>query len=96
MSIEKAAARGVVWNIATGVGARIVSLVGTLLLTRFIAPAEYGEVSAAIICVQTASVLTHFTFGQYIIAYKSKANVVFQAGAIHFALGILAMAFVSC
>jgi lipopolysaccharide exporter len=94
MSIEKTAARGVVWNIATGVGARIVGLVGTLVLTRFIAPAEYGEVSAALICIQTASVLSFFAFGQYIIAYKAKPDVVFQGAVLHFLLGAVAMAVV--
>ncbi len=94
MSIEKAAARGVVWNIATGMGARVVSLVGTLVLTRFIAPADYGEVSAALICIQTASVLTFFAFGQYIIAYKSRPSVVSQASVLHFVLGVVAMAVV--
>lgn len=91
MSIEKAAARGVIWNVATGVGARAVSLVGTLLLTRFIAPLEYGEVSAAVICIQTASVLTFFAFGQYIIANRSRSEVVSQATALHFGVGLVAM-----
>lgn len=94
MSIEKAAARGVVWNIATGLGARVVSIVGTLVLTRFIAPAEYGEVSAALICIQTATVLTFFGFGQYIIAFRSKPSAVSQAAVLHFALGVVAMAVV--
>ena len=94
MSIEKAAARGVVWNLVTGLGARVVSLVGTLVLTRFIAPAEYGEVSAALICIQTANVLTFFAFGQYLIAFRSKPSVVSQAAVLHFGLGVLAMAVV--
>ena len=94
MSIEKAAARGVVWNIATGLGARVVSLVGTLVLTRFIAPAEYGEVSAALVCIQTATVLTFFGFGQYVIAFRSKPSAVSQAAVLHFALGVIAMTIV--
>lgn len=92
MSIEKKAARGVAWNMATGVGTRVVGLVGTLVLTRFIAPAEYGEVSAAVICVQTANQLSSFAFGQYLIANKSEAKVAFQAAVVHFLLGVLAMA----
>jgi lipopolysaccharide exporter len=76
---------------ATGVGTRVVGLVGTLVLTRFIAPADYGEVSAAAICVLTASQLTFFAFGQYIIAHKSPADVAFQAAALHMGLGLAAM-----
>src|SRR5437899_2000666 len=91
MSIEKSAARGVAWNMVTGVGMRIVGLLGTLLLTRFIAPAEYGEVSAASICVLTASQLTFFAVGQYIIAHKSDPDVSFQAATINFGLTAVAM-----
>jgi lipopolysaccharide exporter len=91
VSIEKRAARGVAWNMATGVGTRVVGLIGTLVLTRFIAPADYGEVSAAAICVLSANQLVFFAFGQYIIANKSKADVAFQAAVLHFALGFAAM-----
>jgi PST family polysaccharide transporter len=79
---------------ATGVGTRVVGLIGTLVLTRFIAPAEYGEVSAAAICVLSASQVVFFAFGQYIIANKSPGDVAYQATVIHFGLGILAMAVV--
>src|SRR5277367_4912895 len=64
VSIETKAARGVAWNMATGVGTRVFGLVGTLALTRFIAPAEFGEVSAAAICVLSATQLTFFAVGQ--------------------------------
>ncbi|HEX3344242.1 MAG TPA: oligosaccharide flippase family protein, partial [Polyangiaceae bacterium] len=91
MSIEKKAARGVAWNMATGVGTRVVGLVGTLVLTRFIAPAEYGEVSAAAICVLTANQLVFFAFGQYLIANRSPPEVAFQAARLQVALGAIAM-----
>jgi PST family polysaccharide transporter len=91
VSIEKKAARGVAWNMATGVGTRVVGLVGTLVLTRFIAPSEYGEVSAAAICVLSASQLTFFAFGQYIIANKSSAEVAFQAAVLDFFVASAAM-----
>jgi PST family polysaccharide transporter len=76
---------------ATAVGIRAVGLVGTLILTRFIAPADYGEVSAASICVQSASLLILFAFGQYIIANKSPGDVVFQAATLQFGLALVAM-----
>jgi lipopolysaccharide exporter len=71
-----------------------VGLIGTLLLTRFIAPAEYGEVSAAAICVMSTNQVLFFAFGQYIIANKSSANVAFQAAAINIGLGLVAMSIV--
>ena len=79
---------------ATGVGMRVVGLIGTLVLTRFIAPAEYGDVSAAAICVLSANQLAYFAFSQYVIANKSPADVAFQAAVIHFGLGVVAMVIV--
>jgi len=79
---------------STGVGARIIQLLGTLLLTRFIAPAEYGEISAAAVCVQTATQLSSFAFGQYLIAKRPPPEVAFQAALLHFGSGVLAMSVV--
>jgi len=94
MSIARTAARGVAWNMVLGVGSRVLQLVGTLVLTRFIAPDEYGEVLAASITVVTAGTLTSFAFGQYLIANRANAQVAFQAMALHVALGAGAMAVV--
>jgi PST family polysaccharide transporter len=91
VSIGKKAVRGVLWNMSTGVGARIVQLVGTLILTRFIAPAEYGEVFTAAICVTTAGMLTTFCFGQYLIARRAPADVAFQAAELHIGMGVVAL-----
>jgi PST family polysaccharide transporter len=51
----------------TSLGSRAVGLVGTLLLARYLAPAEYGEVSAASILVTTASTMTAFGVGIYLV-----------------------------
>lgn len=91
MSIAKKAVQGVAWNITTGIGARIIQLAGTLILTRFIAPGEYGEVSAAVVAVTTANQLTFFGFGQYLIAKKPAATVAFEAAVLHLLLGVGAM-----
>ncbi len=94
MSITRTAARGVAWNMLFGVGSRVLQLVGTLVLTRFIAPDAYGAVLAASIAILTAGTFTSFAFGQYLIANKSAADVSFQAMVLHVALGIAAMAVV--
>jgi lipopolysaccharide exporter len=91
MSIAKQAARGIAWNMVLGVGSRVLQLVGTLILTRFIAPAEYGDVLAASITVQSVGSLTSFAFGQYLIARKATAEVAFQAMVLHFLFGAIAM-----
>jgi PST family polysaccharide transporter len=43
--------------------------VGTLLLTRYLAPAEYGEVTAAAIAALTANGVTTFGVGTYLVAH---------------------------
>lgn len=92
MSIGKIAARGVAWNMAVGVTSRVLQLVGTVLITRFIAPDEYGAVLAASISVGTFGVVTSFAFGQYLIARKASAEVAFQAAVLHFGMGVVAIA----
>jgi len=94
MSIAKQAAQGVAWNIMFGVGARLLQLVGTLVLTRFIAPDAYGAVLVASIAVLTAGLTTSFAFGQYLIAHRADARVAFQAAVVHMLLGIATMSVV--
>jgi lipopolysaccharide exporter len=85
-------ARGVAWNAVTGVGARLIGLVGTLVLTRFISPFEYGEVSTAVICVATAGQFSNLELGQYLIVrdYRER-GLAFHALSLHVALGVAAL-----
>ena len=78
MSLARKAAKGAAWNLSLGVGVRVIGLLGTLVITRFVAPADYGEVSAASICVLTTRFLS-FGLGSYVIAYRTPAAVTFQA-----------------
>jgi PST family polysaccharide transporter len=92
VSIGRAAAHGVAWNMVFGIGSRVLTLISTLVLTRFIAPDDYGAVLAASIAVVTAGVLTSFAFGQYLIAKRSTPDVCFQAALVHVVIGVVAMA----
>lgn len=92
MSIAKKAARGVAWNMVVGISARVLQLVGTVVLTRFIAPDEYGGVIAASIAVGFFGVVTSFAFGQYLIAKKATPQVAFQATVLHLGMGVCAIA----
>ncbi len=94
MSVARQAGRGVAWNMLLGFSARMLQLVGTLILTRFIAPDEYGAVLTASIVVMSAGVLTSFGFGQYLMAKKAPPEVAFQAFVVHVGLGLGAMALV--
>ena len=91
MSIGNRAARGIAWNMVLGIASRVFQLVGTLILTRFIAPDEYGAVLAASITVATAGTFTTLAFGQFLIARRASAEVAIQAMAVHVLLGVLAM-----
>jgi len=85
-------ARAVVWNVVTGVGARIVGLIGTLVLARFIAPDEYGLVSVAAICVSTAGQFSNLQLGQYLIVQGNREQgVAFHAAVFQLALGLAAL-----
>lgn len=92
MSNVTAVAKAVAWNTVTGIGSRVVGLVGTLVLARFISPDEYGQVSTASICVLTATMFANLQLGQYLIArgYK-QGGASFHAAAIHVTLGLSAI-----
>lgn len=94
MSIGKQAARGVAWYMVMGVSTRVLTLVGSLLLTRWIVPDDYGPVVTASIVVLTANAFTSFAFGQYMIAKRSPPEIAVQAAALHIALGVVATAVV--
>jgi lipopolysaccharide exporter len=94
-AIARKAVSGAMWSTAAGLIARALSLVGTVLLVRFLAPSEYGEVQAASVLVLTASQFATLGVGAYIISFpKSGRAVAFHATFIHVGLGIMAMALV--
>ncbi len=73
MSLANTAIIGAIWSVATRLGARLVGLVGTLLITRFLSPEIMGEVGVAVVTVLTAQYVSDFAFGQYIVV-KSQNN----------------------
>lgn len=93
-TVGERAARGAAWNVATSVGTRVLGLVGTLVITRFVAPTEAGEISAAAVWVLTATQLTNLRFGQYLIAKRASPDVAYQANVVHFAVGLVAVGLV--
>lgn len=92
MSLASKAVLGAIWSVSTSVGGRVLGLVGTLILTRFLAPSEYGVVSVAVVVVTTVNVLSSPGFGQYVVANsKAGRDVVFHATFFHVVIGILAV-----
>jgi PST family polysaccharide transporter len=73
-------------------GSRALGLVGTLVVTRFVSPADYGEVSVAAVLVMTANQFSTIGFGQYLAATPdAPRSVAFHVTSFHVALGGLAL-----
>lgn len=67
-TLRRRAVRSAAWTLPTSVGSRAVGLLGTLLLARYLAPDEYGVVMAASIAATTASSVTTFGVGTYLVS----------------------------
>jgi PST family polysaccharide transporter len=90
VSLARKAVRGAVWTILSSVGARLVGVVGTLVLTHLIAPDVVGEVSVATVLVMSANQFSSFGFGQFVVANpKLPATGVFQVAMMHLAFGLI-------
>lgn len=89
-ALARKAVVGAMWTIATGLGARVLGLIGTLVLTRFLAPDVYGEVSAASVVVMTAHFMSGLGIGQF-IASKPDADrqTIFNATVYFLSAGFI-------
>ncbi len=94
-NVTRRAIRGVAWTLPTSLGSRAVGLVGTLLLARFLAPAEYGEVSVAAIVTVTAGAVSTFGVGIYLVSSPQVSRAeVFHATCWFLATGVVAFGLV--
>ncbi|HSB20529.1 MAG TPA: oligosaccharide flippase family protein [Anaeromyxobacteraceae bacterium] len=85
--------RGIAWTLPTSLGSRAVGLVGTLILVRYLAPAEYGEVAAAGIATMAAGSLTTFGVGIFLVSTPDVSRAeVFHATCWFLATGVAALA----
>lgn len=92
MNLGRETVRSALWTVSTGMAARIVGLVGTLAITRFIAPSEYGEVSIAAVLVLTANQLSTIGLGQYLVAHPdADRSTAFHVTVFHLLLGAFAL-----
>ena len=82
-SIAGRAAAGVAWNFATGLSVKALGLGGTLLLTRFLGPGDFGDVWAAVIVVDTATRFADYNLGNYVVTRQTDPNLTFQAFVYH-------------
>ncbi len=92
MSLAKKAFIGALWNVAATAGARVVGVIGTLIITRFLAPEVMAEVTAAAILIATANLVTNFGFGNYYIVNDDEPEIAFHMTALHLSFAVIAFA----
>ncbi|HEV8547658.1 MAG TPA: oligosaccharide flippase family protein [Polyangiaceae bacterium] len=92
MPLARDTARGALLTIGSGVGARAIGLLSTLVLARFLTPSEYGEVTVAAVLVMTASQLSTLGFGQFLIANPAAPrSTAFHVTVFHLVSGLLTL-----
>lgn len=91
-SLADKTVKGAAWTIAASIGSRGFGLVGTLVLTHFVAPDDYGEVTIAAVLALTANQLSSVGVGQFLVAKKDSDEVdAFHALVVHLVLGVVAL-----
>ena len=98
MSLARKAARGALWTVISSMGGRVIGVFGTLFMTRFLHPADIGEVSDATIIAMTANWLTIWGFGQYAVVKgrgADAAEVTWHATVAYAGLGAISLGLVA-
>ena len=49
VALDHAVVRGGLWLVAAGLVGRVMTVIGTVMITHLIAPGDYGEVSVAVV-----------------------------------------------
>ncbi len=92
MAQAETAVRSAAWTIGSSILARLIGIVGTLVITRYLNPDVLGEVTSASIVVLSANMLSNFGLGNYAIAkYKDGPDVTFVATVMYLGIGVLAL-----
>lgn len=77
---------------AAGLVTRVVSLVGTLLVVRYVTPGDYGEAITAAILIGTASTFSSLGIGQFVIVKGGgRRDLAFHATVFQLVLGAVAL-----
>jgi PST family polysaccharide transporter len=96
MGLGLSAARGALWTILSSLGGRVVGLVCTIIITRYLDKAEYGAVMVAISLVLTADEFSRLGLLQYVVAKPDAGRrMAFHASFFHLLFGLLALAAVA-
>lgn len=82
------------WTVGMGLGSRVVGLIGTLLITRFLTPEMVGEVTAAWTLIMSASLLTGFGLGNYYIVKGGGREIGFHMTVYSLLFGVVGLGLV--
>jgi lipopolysaccharide exporter len=97
MPLADKAARGALWTVVSSMGGRVIGVLGTLVMTRFLYPQEIGEVNDAVVIAMTANWLTIWGFGQYAVVKgrgQDAAEVTWHATVAYAVLGTISLGLV--
>lgn len=91
VSLARKAAGGLLWTTFATLGSRLLTIVSTFILTRYLAPDVQGEVNLAYVLVTTAGAATGFGVMQYVAARpKEGRETAFHGNVIVLTTGIVA------
>lgn len=92
MSLANKAASGFLWTTLANVGSRVITIVSTFILTRFLAPEVQGDVNIAYVIVATGGVATTLGVQQYLASHPTSGRgVAFHGGVLLMSTGFMAM-----
>jgi lipopolysaccharide exporter len=95
VSLAKKAAAGFLWTTLANVGGRLVTIVSTFFVARFVLPFDQGEFNSAFVIVYTASNATQLGVQQYLAANpESGRQVAFHGGVLTLGAGLIGCALV--
>ncbi len=98
MSLAQKAARGALWTVISSMAGRAIGVLGTLAMTRFLAPDAIGEVTDATVVCMTANWLTIWGFGQYAVVHGRgdvAGEVRWQTTVFYVGLGAISLGLVA-
>lgn len=96
MTLTHKVTHGAAWTIAAGLISRFVGLIGTLVITRYLAPEVFGEITAATVLSFAASWVTQLGFNQYVMVRGGEGpGPVFHATMLSLGLVFVALLLMS-
>ena len=91
MSLARKAVHGAMWTVGASMSSRIVGLVGTVVITHFLAPEVIAQVTAASIMVMSGSLISNLGLGNYYIVKGGDPEVGFHMTAYSLLLSFLSL-----